>query len=157
MRLLQPDDEGRTVAKCALSVFLPCPDAQAGIIGSMSDIHEKYPIGMTFVAKMHWRLDSEQDIRASAGFLVEVILLDLDDNRFLCMLKSLEYLNTTHPPEMADPALLGVIRGLPGKYAFVPFEAAEGRTLFLKPGTLTGRNNYFLDADSEKIAKFNLP
>lgn len=124
------------------------------IISPMSDPTQKYPIGMTFVAKMHWRLDPEQDIRSSAGFQVEVVLLDLDDNRFLCQLKSLEYLTTTHPPDMVDPALLGVIRGLPGRYAFLPFEAAEGRTLFLKPGTLTGRNEYFMAADSEKIAKF---
>ena len=120
----------------------------------MSDPTQKYPIGMTFVARMHWRLDREQDIRASAGFLVEVVLLDLDDNRFLCRLMSLDYLTTTHPPEMADQALLGIIRGLPGKFAFLPFEAAEGRTLFLKTGTLTGRNDYFLDADSEKITRF---
>ena len=138
-------------APCSIS---PGPAAIAGIIPAMSDPVQKYPIGMTFLARMHWRLDPEQDIRGSAGFQVEVVELDLDDNRFLCQLRSLEYLTTTHPPELVDPALLGVIQGLPGKYAFLPFEAAEGRTLFLKAGTLTGRNAYFLDADSEKIARF---
>ena len=120
----------------------------------MTDGRETYLPGMTFVAKMHWRLDPALDIRASAGFLVEVLLLDHDDDRFLCLIKSLEYLTTTHPPEMVDPDLLARIRALPGKFAFLPFEAAEGRTLFLKPGTLTGRNDYFLDEDSEKIARF---
>jgi hypothetical protein len=120
----------------------------------MSDASEAYPPGATFIAKMHWRLDPDQDIRASAGFLVEVTLVDHDEARFLCLLKSLEYLTTTHPPETVDQDLLARIKSLPGKYAFLPFEAAEGRTLFLKPGTLTGRNDYFLDADSEKIARF---
>jgi hypothetical protein len=120
----------------------------------MIDGNEKYPPGSTFVARMHWRLDPELDLRATAGFLVEVRLIDNDDARFLCLIKSLETLTTTHPPEMADQDLLARIRALPGKLAFLPFEAAEGRTLFLKPGTLTGRHDYFLDEDSEKIAKF---
>lgn len=120
----------------------------------MKDRSEKWPPGTTFVARMHWRLDPEKDIRASAGFAVEVRLLDNDDARFLCLLKKLEYLTTTHPLEMVDRDLLERIRALPGKYAFLPFEAAEGRTLFLKTGTLTGRNKYFLDEDSEKIARF---
>jgi hypothetical protein len=109
---------------------------------------------MTFVAKMHWRLDPAQDIRATAGYLAEVTLIDHDEARLLCLLKSLEYLTTSHPPEQADQDLLTRIRALPGKYAFLPFEAAEGRTLFLKTGTLTGDNDYFFDADSEKIARF---
>lgn len=130
--------------------------AMSGYNGRMANPTEQYPIGMKFVAQMHWRLsvDSAQDVRGTAQFLVEVLQLDLDDNRFLCRLLSLETLTTTHPPEMADQTLLAIIRGLPGKYAFIPFEAAEGRTLFLKPGTLTGRNDYFLDADSEKLARF---
>jgi hypothetical protein len=120
----------------------------------MSNGREKYLPGMTFTAKMHWRLGSQQDSRASAGFLAEVVLIDDDDARYLCLLRSLEFLTTTYPPDAVDQDMLERIRALPGKYAFLPFEAAYDRTLFLKPGTLTGRNDYFLDADSEKITRF---
>jgi hypothetical protein len=82
------------------------------------------------------------------------VLLDHDDDRFLCLLKSLESLTTTHPPDTVDQDLLAKIKALPGKYAFLPFEAAEGRTLFLKTGTLTGRHDYFMDEDAEKITRF---
>ncbi len=117
----------------------------------MIDGNETYPVGATFIAKMHWRLDEAQDIRAWAGFTVEVRLIDNDDGRFLCLLKNLEYLSTSHPPETVDQTLLESIRALPGRYAFLPFEAAEGRTLFLKTGTLTGRHKYFFDETSDKF------
>src|SRR5512139_12229 len=103
----------------------------------MNDIAVKWPPGSTFVVKMHWRLDADQDIRAWAGFLAEVRLHDHDDARFLCLLTKLDYLTFSHPVETVDAELVARIQRLPGKYAFVPFEAAEGRTLFLKPGTLT--------------------
>jgi hypothetical protein len=120
----------------------------------MLDFPAQYPPGSTFTAIIHWRLDLERDIRVTARFLVEVALIDHADARFLCLIKSLETLTTTHPPDGIDPDLLARIHALPGKRAFLPFEAAAGRTLFLKVGTLTGRNNYFLDADDEKIARF---
>ncbi len=125
----------------------------AVIMGPMIDGNQRWPPGTTFQARMHWRLDEALDLRAWAGFTVEVRWIDNDDQRFLCRLLNLDYLSTSHPPEMADPALLARIRELPGLHAFLPFEAAMGRTLFLKPGTLTGRNIYFFDETSAKFPR----
>jgi hypothetical protein len=110
----------------------------------MQDGNQSYPPGTTFLAKMHWRLDEGLDIRAWAGLMVEVRRVDNDDQR-------LDSLSFSHPVAQVDPILLARIEALPGQYAYLPFEAAEGRTLFLKVGTLTGRNNYFFDETSDKF------
>jgi len=117
----------------------------------MLDGNLSQPAGTTFVAKMHWRLDEPADIRAWAGFIVEVRRVDNDDQRLLCLIKALDSLSFSHPIEQVDPALRVRIEALPGQYAYLPFEAVEGRTLFLKVGTLTGRNSYFFDETSDKF------
>jgi len=119
----------------------------------MIDGNLAYPPGTTFIAKMHWRLDEAQDIRAWAGFVVEVKAVDNDDQRLLCLIKAMDYVSTSHPPEEIDPVLLARIESLPGLYAFLPFEAVDDRTLFLKIGTLTGRNDYFFDEKSDKFSR----
>ena len=106
--------------------------------------------GDSFIAAMHWRFDEAQDIRVTARFLVQIVALDWDDLRYLCRITELAELSASHPLASLDPALLARVRSLPGLHTYLPFEAAEGRTLFLKIGTLTGRHDYFFDETSGK-------
>lgn len=90
-------------------------------------------------------------MRVSASFLVAVLAHDESQMRFLIRLNKLDALTASHPFEQLDQSLLKSIQNLPGKYAYIPYEAAEGRTLFLKLSTLTGRLEYFFDQDSDKM------
>ena len=100
---------------------------------------------------MHWRLDPDKDVRVWAAFVIELLAHDDNQLRFLVRLDKLDSLTASHPFEQVDQPLLERIQNLPGKFAFIPYEAAEGRTLFLKVGTLTGRNDFFFDQDSDKM------
>jgi len=96
---------------------------------------------------MHWRLaDGEREAAwARAAFVVQVEALDHARNRLLCKLVEIASLRTSHPPESLDPTVLGSIKGLAGRYAYLPEEAANGVTLHLKAATLTGALNYFFE------------
>ena len=109
--------------------------------------------GTSFTARFHWRLDEALDIRAWADITVEVRMIDYGDGRYLCWLKSMDHLAFSHPQEEIYPVLLARLETLPGKFAFLPFEAAEGRTLFLKVGTLIGSHEYFFDETSDKYPR----
>src|SRR5262245_8360353 len=109
--------------------------------------------GKSFSAKFHWRLDDALDIRAWAAMTAEVRMIDYGDGRYLCWLKSMDQLSFSHPLEEIYPVLLTRLETLEGKFAFLPFEAAEGRTLFLKVGTLIGTHEYFFDETSDKYPR----
>jgi hypothetical protein len=108
--------------------------------------------GEHFTVALHWRLfEPDREVRIWAGFEAEVLMIDEEDMRFLVYLHRLTRLEANHPPESIDLEISDAIKKQAGRYAFVPYESAGGRTLFLKEGTLTGRNEYFFDQTSEKF------
>ena len=109
-------------------------------------------VGEHFALAMHWRFfEPEREVRIWAGFDAEVLMIDDGDMRFLVYLHRLTRLETNHPPDTLAAWILDAIQKQAGRYAFVPYESAVGRTLFLKEGTLTGRNEYFFGQDSQKF------
>jgi hypothetical protein len=109
-------------------------------------------VGEHFTAAIHWRFfEPDREVRFWVGFEVEILMIDEEDLRFLVYLHRLTRLEANHPPETIDRWIPESIQRQAGRYAFVPYESATGRTLFLKEGTLTGRNQYFFDQDSDKF------
>jgi hypothetical protein len=107
--------------------------------------------GATFSVTMHWRLDVEANIRAWATFRAEVVRADEHMMRLLCKMAALEEISTSHPPEQIEGGWLERIGGLVGKYANLPFEAAEGAKLNLRVETLGGEMTFFFDETSPKM------
>ncbi len=109
---------------------------------------DDFEIGQQFPVTMHWRMADRSSVWA--GFVAEVTYVDVSQMRLLSRLTDLQMLRTSVPPEQTDQAMLKIIRGLVGQYAFLPYEAAAGTKLNLKMTTLTGEHPYFFgEADYE--------
>lgn len=101
--------------------------------------------GDRFEVAMYWQLEGAQKARVWATFVAGVVARDEGRYRLLCRLEDILSLRASHPPETLDEDMLARIKGLVGRYAYLPPEAADGVTLHLKLSTLTGAHGYFFD------------